>query len=516
MGRPTGVAWRPLGLDEDPTPGDPQRVADEVSHLNSVATTILNQISSLKKIAGDDSDPLIGKYADKIRESARDLADKLEKVHERYSKVASALGGWEPDLVTAQSMSLKALNEAEGPYAQLQVLNGPQITAPQTSPPTPQQQQAAAAHKAAVTKAQGQLNSAISDLHSAVHFRDTQANYWAGKIKSASDDSLKDSWWDSFKDFIGKWAWLIKDICTVLEVVGAILAILALFLTGVGWLLLVAFIVTAVALLGRTLLAATGNGSWLDVVIDAVALATLGLSGGITGVGALVGRTGRTVEEAVAVGDKIVQEARAASLGGKVISILDKGTEALNGLAETVGKIPGLSAVARIFGKGADFAQGASKFLGDMQDIFNPLATDMVKGLEEKNAALRAVRGGEDLANNFVKMQVLTKAFSDSPEFMQVAAKFSAQMNTARGLILGGAAFSVGGIAVSGAPVYGPGDFGAEDPVAKLPWDVQWFNTADEKLTAAIPDSVMNTIGQAVVNVGALPPTFTYNPSVIP
>src|ERR1700739_842573 len=93
MVRPSGADWRPLGLDEDPTPGDSQRVTDEVSHLNSVANTILNQISALKQIAGGGSDPLIGEYADKIRESASDLVGTLQTVHERYTKVASGVAG---------------------------------------------------------------------------------------------------------------------------------------------------------------------------------------------------------------------------------------------------------------------------------------------------------------------------------------------------------------------------------------------------------------------------------------
>ncbi len=510
MGRPTGTAWRPLGLDEDPTPGDPARVTDEVSHLNSVASTILDQISALKQIAGDDSDPLIGQYADKIRESASDLVGTLQTVHDRYTKVASALGGWEPDLVTAQAMSLTALNEAEGPYKQLQVLNGPTISAPQTSPPTPQQQQAAAAHKAAVSKAQGQLNDAISDLHKAVQFRDDRANYWAGQINSASHDSLKDSWWDSFKDFIGHWAWLIKDICTALEVIGAVLAIIALFATGVGWLLMVAFIVTAVALLGRTLLAATGNGSWLDVALDAFALLTLGLSGGISGVGGIVGRAGATLGDAVKVGDSIVQTARDASLTGKVMSVLGKGTEILSNVSEWLSNIPGLSFAAGLFSKGADWAAGANEFLDGVQDVLRPMAGDMVKGLEEKSAALRAIHGGEELANDVVKMNVLTKAFSDSPEIMQLGAKFASQYNTARGLIFSGAAVSLGGLGLSGVPLYGPGDFGAENPVAH-PWDVKLFDTADEALTAGIPDSFMNAVGQVVTN-----PAFTYSLSALP
>jgi hypothetical protein len=509
MGRPTGMAWRPLGLDEDPTPGDPGRVTDEVSHLNSVASTILDQINALKQIAGDDSDPLIGQYADKIRESAKDLVGTLQTVHDRYTKVASALGGWEPDLVSAQAMSLTALNEAEGPYKQLQLLNGPTISAPQTSPPTPQQQQAAADHKAAVTKAQGQLSDAIGDLHKAVKFRDDRANYWAGQINSASHDSLKDSWWDSFKDFIGHWAWLIKDICTALEVIGAVLAIIALFATGVGWLLMVAFIVTAVALLGRTLLAATGNGSWLDVALDAVALLTLGLSGGISGVGGLVGRAGATLEDAVKVGDSIVQTARDASLTGKVMSVLDKGADIFSNVSDWLHNIPGLSFAAKLFDKGADWAAGANEFLDDFQDALRPMAGDMVKGLEEKEAALRAIHGGEELANNLVKMNVLKTAFSDSPEVMALAGKFTTEFNTARGLIFGGAAESLGGLGLSGVPIYGPGDFGAEDPVSQF-WHVGWFDSADEALTAAIPNPVMNAVGSVVTS-----PAFTYSLATI-
>ena len=515
MARPTGADWRPLGLDEDPTPGDPQRVTEEVSHLNSVAATIANQISALREIAGGGTDALIGDYADTIRESARELVGTLQTVHERYTKVASALGGWESDLVTAQGMSLNALNAAEGPYQQLQLLNAPAISAPSTSPPTAQQKAAAAAHQAAVSKAQGQLADALGDLHRAVQFRDTQAAHWAGQINGASDDSLTDSWWDSFMDFIGQWAWLIKDICTVLEVVGAVLAIIALFATGVGWLLAAAFIMTAVALLGRTLLAATGNGSWLEVGLDFVALLTLGLSGGISGVGGLVGRAGATLEDAIKAGDSIVEGARDASLSGKAISILGTGTDFLNGIAESVGKIPGLSVVASMFGKAGDVLEGGSDFLTDYQDAAYPLAEDMVKGLEEKAAALRAVRGGEALANNVVKMNVLTQAFSDSPQVTELSAKFATQFNAARGLILGGATFGSGGVVLSGVPVYGPGDFGAENPV-RQPWDFPWFDSADEALTAGIPDSFMNAAGRAVTSPVPLPPTFTESRSAIP
>ena len=138
------------------------------------------------------------------------------------------------------------------------------------------------------------------------------------------------------------------------------------------------------------------------------------------------------------------------------------------------------------------------------------MAGDMVKGLEEKDAALRAIRGGEELANDVVKMDVLKTAFSDSPEVMALAGKFATQFNAARGLIFGGAAESLTGLGLSGLPVYAPGHFGAEDSLKQL-WHVGFFDNAEEAMTAPIPDSFMNAVGHAVTS-----PAFTYSLSAIP
>ena len=150
--------------------------------------------------------------------------------------------------------------------------------------------------------------------------------------------------------------------------------------------------------------------------------------------------------------------------------------------------IPGLSPAARLFSKGADVMEEGNDFLDDFQDGLRPMAGDMVKGLEEKSMALRAVRGGEELANDVVKMNVLKEAFSDSPEVMALAAKFGGQMNAARGLILSSAVGNLGtSLVLPGIPVYAPGHFGDADP-AWHAWDFKWFDTADEALTAAIPE----------------------------
>ena len=56
---------------------------------------------------------------------------------------------------------------------------------------------------------------------------------------------------------------LLSDICNALEWVATGLAIAALIFSGVGILVVLGIAATALALAGRTLLAATGDGSWL-------------------------------------------------------------------------------------------------------------------------------------------------------------------------------------------------------------------------------------------------------------
>jgi len=96
MGRPAGYQWRPLGLDSDPVPGDPARISDEAGHLASVAAEITSQVAALRQISSDGTE--VGQHADKIRSSASDLADQLDKLVGRYQKVSSILNSWVPDL----------------------------------------------------------------------------------------------------------------------------------------------------------------------------------------------------------------------------------------------------------------------------------------------------------------------------------------------------------------------------------------------------------------------------------
>jgi small-conductance mechanosensitive channel len=173
MGRPPGYQWQPLGLDTDPVPGDPQAISTEAAHLASVARTITGQIAAMRKIASDDTE--VGQHAEKIRTTARSLAGSLQAVATRYAKVSSALSGWVPELEQAQSLSIRALNEAEAPYAQLSravlLPSGPDLTAAQ--------KQEIASYHTSIQRAQDQLDTAKALLTRATNLRDTQGAHYA-------------------------------------------------------------------------------------------------------------------------------------------------------------------------------------------------------------------------------------------------------------------------------------------------------------------------------------------------
>ena len=285
MGRPPGYQWQPLGLDADPVPGDPQAISEAAAHLSSVARTVNGQVAALRKIAGDGTE--IGQHADKIRSAAGSLIGSLQAAATRYSQVSSALSGWVPDLEEAQSLSIQALNQAEGPYATLNQVFAPPPGA--SVKPLAVQQDIQSARRA-----QSELDAAQAVLARAVALRDTQAAYWAAKINQASNDSLTDheSLWGEisggFDELVGAVAWEIKDVSTVLEVLATVAGIaafiIAQFVPGldvaVDGLVLGAFLATGVAAGGRAALALSGNGSWRDFAFDAIALVSFGIGRG--------------------------------------------------------------------------------------------------------------------------------------------------------------------------------------------------------------------------------------------
>jgi hypothetical protein len=275
MARPTD--WSPLA-GADPVPGDPQRISEEAAHLASTAQEIQDQVARLRAIASGHSVEK-GLHVDKLKSASSDVADNLDKVVGRYQKTSVALSAWVPELEYAQSQSLKALTQAQDAAAR-QRANQP-IPRPSNYQPTPQDTQQDQQRQTALNQANSDLAAARQMLNNATSYRDQKGSDTRNKIENAINDGVHDSWWDKFKGFISQYASWIANICTVLEILALVLAVICLFIPGlniVDALLLAGFFLTLAATVGRGVLAATGNGSWLDFGLDVLALLTFGAS----------------------------------------------------------------------------------------------------------------------------------------------------------------------------------------------------------------------------------------------
>lgn len=278
MARPAD--WQPLA-DSDPVPGDPVGIAQEASHLASVADQIASQVAVLRKIAASQGDEA-GQHAGKLQSSASDTADQLDKVSGRYRQTAAALNAWVPELEYAQSQSIKALAAAQDAHARQSASQA--AIGPAGGHPTPAEQQAEHARKQRNQQATADLSAAHGMLNDAVNHRDQKASETAGKIQSAISAEA-DSWWDSFSGWVSDHADIIKKIADIAGIVATVCGLLSLV---VGWIPIVgqilaavldtiATLATAVALICHLLLWVTGNGSWVDCVVDVIALLTLGM-----------------------------------------------------------------------------------------------------------------------------------------------------------------------------------------------------------------------------------------------
>jgi hypothetical protein len=316
MARPTD--WSPLA-GSDPVPGDPQRISQEAAHLSSVAQEIQGQVARLRAIATGHSVEK-GLHVDKLKSASSDVAGNLDKVVGRYQKTSAALSGWVPELEHAQSQSLKALTAAQDATGRQRVHQP--ITRPSGYQETPQDKQDDQARANALSQATGDLAAARRMLDAATTYRDQKGNDTRNKIEDAIHDGVHDSWWerhvlsawDSFSNWVTEHADIIRKIASIASLIATICGILSLL---VGWIPIIgqalavvletiATLATAVSLICHLMLALTGNGSWLEVGLDALALVTLGM-----------GRVfGKAAEEGYTAA-RAVSRSRVASLLGK-------------------------------------------------------------------------------------------------------------------------------------------------------------------------------------------------------
>lgn len=296
--------WPPL-CGSDPTPGDSEAVRTLGDRYANTALDIARQAANLQRLGsytGWESDA-----GEAFSEHARELAGKLLDAQHRYEVTGSQLRIWagevgaEGSLSDVQDRSEALRREAQAAEA-ARAANAPAPSGPvnpDAPPPTAGELAAQSRRTEAYDAAGTTLERCRTDLVDVIEDRDRVANRVAGMIRDVVDDDLKDSWWERRKNDVAGIASRLDGIADVLGYIATAMALASMFIPGVN-LLVAAAILTVVALSAHSLLTATGNGSWLDVGLDAFALATFGAGRLLTSGGRVLGVTVRGAKPAMA------------------------------------------------------------------------------------------------------------------------------------------------------------------------------------------------------------------------
>jgi hypothetical protein len=277
--------WSPVGLDADPTPGDPVLVLSGGQEYLEVADSIDSAASSMSRL---DVDGTVSQAVDALMATKEDTIGEVRKAHGRYVAAGEALVGYASSLERVQSETLAALDKARDAQDQAQAASGAkdrwQDLADGAKDETEKREYEQKAEQAGgdADQAAGIISSAKSTVESAVSDRDRAAEHAIDRIEEiTSSDDLNDGWWD---DWGSKLVAAIADIADMISTIAGILAIIVAFIPVVGTalagvLIVIAAVAAIVSAVANITLAATGERSWAEagLAIAGAALSLIGL-----------------------------------------------------------------------------------------------------------------------------------------------------------------------------------------------------------------------------------------------
>lgn len=279
--------WSLVGLDADPTPGDPVMVLAGGQEYLEVADSIDAAAAAMSRL---DVDGTISQAVDALMATKEDTISDIRRAHGRYEAAGEALIDYAQSLERVQAETLAALEQARqaqdasvaaaGSRDRLQDLAD---SATDEEQRREYQQQADRADGDA-DEAAATISSARSTVESAVSDRDRAADDAISRIEEITgSDDLNDGWWD---DWGSKVVAAIADVADMISTIAGILAIVVAFIPIVGTalagvLIVIAAVAAIVSALANITLAATGERSWAEagIAIAGAALSVIGLGG---------------------------------------------------------------------------------------------------------------------------------------------------------------------------------------------------------------------------------------------
>jgi len=262
-----------------PLKGDPDVLKAKAEHYANIADAIQRSVTTLHKI--HDVDDMKSKATEKLKSSSDDVANDINKAHDRYSKTASALIAYSSVLREAQEDAETAIGHINAKQEAATAANHAAKTAQQAADDAKGADASTAA--TAATKAQTDAtaaNTALSDAQGKWHDAVDKKNAAAEIAIKAIVDVV-----DHHNNGLKNPSWLHKlasKMLSVLKVVCKWAGVLSIFLSWVpilGEVLLVLAAVGAVIDLVESVVKALQGGSWLSV-LGALAMVVVTFAGG--------------------------------------------------------------------------------------------------------------------------------------------------------------------------------------------------------------------------------------------
>lgn len=263
----------------EPIPGDAEGIRSHAHRYSDVAVLVTRAVQDLK-IINADREQYRAEATDAMFDKAEDVVPQLEKIQNRYEVAGSELAAFAQVLAEAQADARSAVSTRDANVDDVRRYQGQISDAHDAPPPKPDddgptpQQEVDRLEGAAEPYVQA-LRSAHTLWKQAKQSVEQRARTAEERLNEAMDaDGLTDSAWDRFASWVSENAGWIQALKDILSIIATVLAVLSLFFPG---LLLLAAIFAGLTLLLSVTLASTGNGSWLDVALDTVAVLTLGV-----------------------------------------------------------------------------------------------------------------------------------------------------------------------------------------------------------------------------------------------
>ncbi|MFE1441008.1 hypothetical protein [Streptomyces sp. NPDC058739] len=381
MSRPKD--WSPVELESDPVAGDPAEVARLGRRFRGVADRIRKQSGNIAALCGVDG--WQSDTADEFRKSAEGTVGRLRQVLDRFDTAADLLGEQhdQPDakyasvLAHSQETADRARRDAEVDRDERDTLNRALAALDESADDHDRRRKELTRKR---DEAVDRIEAAVKRVHEAKDARNQAAEKAARALEDLIDhDKLKDSTWENIKGALKS----IADIAGWVATVCAVTSLLVGWIPVVGWALAgvldaVALLASVVALACHLVLVFTGDASIADLVLDGIALLTLGL-----------GRAALSAGKAAAAGVRGVQHAsrsaRTTFLAGNAVAGRSaKAANTLKGKATKEANRAAEDAAQRLAGT----LPGAFGRLEEFRHVLNPKVigrdtVDAFKGLKD-------------------------------------------------------------------------------------------------------------------------------------